>query len=147
MATRSRVIGDRETAANLRALSRFVSTPASEASRFALAPTLSEAKANAPVRTGGLRKSLVIRKDERAPKATPTYRVGPRRDSPAARFAHVLEFGRAPNADGTGGLPGLRWLTAAFESTKDTVVKRFGERFGPGVEKHAAKLAAKVRKR
>lgn len=141
MAARSRVTGHRETAANLRALARYSPTPVSEASRKALAPTLAEARANAPVDTGALRKSLVVRK-ARSPRDQPQHMVGPRRGSDPVRYAHLTEFGRAPGADGSGGITGLRWLTAAFESTKGEVVKLFGQSIGPAIEK----LAAKVRR-
>jgi hypothetical protein len=35
------------------------------------------------------------------------------------------------------------FLTPAFHSTKEEVVKRFGERYGPEMEKRAAKLNRK----
>lgn len=147
----SRVIGVRGTTAALRALARFASVPLNEASRHALAPTLAAAKELVPVDTGLLRRSLVIRR-AKSPKISPRHFVGPstRAVGPGGerpvKYAHLVEFGRAPNGAGHGAMAGSRFLTAAYEATKDLVVRRFGAIVGPAIEKRAASVAAKLRK-
>jgi hypothetical protein len=135
---RTGVTGAKDTARAFRELARYVATPSNEACRYALGPTLSEARKNAPKKTGELRRSLAIRRDPESPKSRPRFLVGPRRGSPAVRYAHLVEFFN----DG----PGKGFFTAAFEATKDLVVRRFNERIGPAIEKRAAKLAAKARR-
>jgi HK97 gp10 family phage protein len=147
MASRSRVTGYRETIAAFRELARYVAIPANEASRYALAPTLAAAKANAPKRSGLLRRSLTIRRSTRGSKLKPRHYVGPDnsvvgpKGEKPIKYAHIDEFGRAPNKDGKGRVQGTRFLTRAYEETKELVVKRFGERMGPAIEARAAKLA------
>lgn len=159
------VKGSRETAAALRELSKFVATPISAASRFALQPTLKTAKANArnieeKERTNTLANSLTIKQEARTSKLNPTYQVGP--DSSVekqtqyglrrpVKYAHLLEFGTAPHYQPGRGVvhPGSRpepFLTPAYFETRDQVVKRFGDKIGPEMEKRAAKLAAKQAK-
>lgn len=143
--------GVRQTQMNLRELGQYVSTPANAAARKALRPTLAEAKANAPVRFGFLKKALTIKKG-RSPKARPKFRVGP--DAAAegpngekpVRYAHLSEWGRAPNKNGKGGYKGTRWLTRAYQSTRDGVSAIFGAEIGPAMEKRAAQLAKKARR-
>jgi hypothetical protein len=156
--------GARETAANLRELARFVTVPLNAASRFALAPTLSAAKRNAralPLKetTGSLAASLVIRREPKSPKVNPVHRVGPNADYERQtalgprrpiKYAHLVEFGTAPHYQpGRGvmhpGTPPRPFLAPAFFSTRDDVVKRFGGRIGPEMEKRAAKLGRKIR--
>jgi hypothetical protein len=38
------------------------------------------------------------------------------------------------------------FLTPAYFSTRDEVVKRFGQRYGPEIEKRAARLGATVKR-
>lgn len=159
------VRGDRETARALRALSQYVSTPLNATSRFALQPTLKAAKSNArsiPFKedTGTLEASLTIKKKRGGSKLNPTTQVGPdsgfQRDTQygsrrPVRYAHLIEFGTAPHYQPGRGVthPGTRphpFLTPAYFSTRDEVVKRFGEKIGPEMEKRAAKLAAKKAK-
>lgn len=159
------VKGSRETAAALRQLSSFVSTPIGAASRFALQPTLKAAKSNAlsieeKERTNTLANSLTIKKSSRGTKLEQLYQVGP--DASVERqtqyglrrpvkYAHLLEFGTAPHYQPGRGVvhPGSRpepFLTPAYFDTRDQVVKRFGDKIGPEMEKRAAKLAAKQAK-
>jgi HK97 gp10 family phage protein len=152
MARRSGVFGASEAAAALRELAKLVGAPANEASRFALRPIVQEAKANLDknksVISGRLKKSLTVKRDSRSPKLKPRHLVGPRRDSDAVRIAHLVEFGTAPHDEPKAGIhhPGARpkpFLRPAYESRKDEAVQRFGQRFGPAVERQAAKLARK----
>jgi HK97 gp10 family phage protein len=146
-----KVHGVRQTKLNLRELGQYVSTPANAAARKALRPTLAEAKSNAPKKSGLLRKSLTIKKS-RSQKARPKFRVGPdaATEGPNGekpiKYAHITEFGRAPNKGGKGGMKGTRWLTRAYESTRDGVSAIFGAEIGPAIEKHAARLAQKARR-
>jgi HK97 gp10 family phage protein len=159
------VKGSRETARALRQLAQVVSVPLNATSRYALAPTLSAARSNAKSipekeRTGTLAASLTIKQAQRSTKLNPVFQVGPdssvERQTPyglrkPVKYAHLLEFGTAPHYQPGRGVvhPGTRptpFLTPAYHQTKDQVVKRFGERIGPEMEKRAAKLAAKVPK-
>lgn len=153
------VRGARQAASNLRALSNYVSVPLNAASRFALVPTLSTARKNArglatEEKTGTLAKSLVVKRDPRSPKLKPTHKVGPDSSVVAetafgkrrpVSYAHLLEFGTAPHYQPGRGVthPGSRpfpFLTPAYLSTRGQVVKRFGERIGPEMEKRAARM-------
>jgi hypothetical protein len=147
------VRGGKETARNFRQLASFVSVPLNATSRFALQPTLAAAKSNVrsiPFRegTGTLAASLTIKRLPSSSKVNPVHQVGPDSSKSAStrygkrrpvRYAHLLEFGTV-----TGVSP-TPFLTPAFVSTRVEVVKRFGERYGPEIEKRAAKLGATVR--
>jgi HK97 gp10 family phage protein len=154
-----KVTGGKETARNFRQLAMFISVPLNAASRFALQPTLKAARRN--VRsldledtTGALAASLTIKRDPKSHKVNPVHKVGPgadfeRNGRKPVRYAHLVEFGTAPRSKpGRGSThPGAApkpFLTPAFHSTKQEVVKRFGERYGPEMEKRAAKLNKKV---
>lgn len=147
-----RVTGASETAKAFRELARLVAGPGNQACKRSLAPTLAAAQAGAPVETGTLRKSLTIKRDGGSPKTRPRYLVGPSSGTKGkdgrrpVKYAHLAEFGRRPNADGSGGHSGTRFLTRAYEATKSQVVENFGREFGPAVEAQAAKLAAKKAK-
>jgi HK97 gp10 family phage protein len=150
MARKSTVTGDRQIARNLRELQRLVLRPVGEAQRFALAPVLSAAKANVRTMgiedTGELRRSLTVKKDGKAPKMKPTYVLGPRSDSPAVRYAHLVEFGTDPHWVNGGRHPGASpkpFLTNAFESKKKEAIDRFGKKLGPAIEAQAARLGRK----
>ena len=158
------VRGDRETARALRELARFASVPVNATSRFALKPTLAKAKANVRAlpleqETGTLANSLVIKRDPRSSKLNAVHKVGPdasiekwtqygfRRP---VKYAHLIEFGTAPHYQPNRGImhPGTRpqpWLTPAYFQTRDEVVRRFGSKFGPEIEKRAAKLRARAK--
>jgi hypothetical protein len=105
---------------------------------------LAAARANAPVHDGDLRRSLAIVK-RRSPKARPVHAVGPRADftgkdgAKPVRYAHVVEFGRAANARGSGEQQGTRFLTRAFESTSAAALKIFSETIGPAFLKRVTK--------
>jgi HK97 gp10 family phage protein len=132
----SGVTGVPETIKAMREVARFTSAAANSASKHSLEPTFEAARSNAPVRTGRLKRSLVIKRDPESAKSRPRYFVGPRSDSPAARYAHLTEF------FSERGRPPLRWMTRAFEATKEEVARRFGELIGPALEKQAARVAA-----
>lgn len=151
------VRGNRETARALRELAQVVSVPLNAASRFALQPTLKAARTKAASldledTTGALAESLTIRK-KASPKLAPVHQVGPdasksKNGRRPVKYAHLLEFGTAPHYQPKRGVvhPGTRpkpFLTPAYEQTKGEVVKRFGARIGPEMEKRAARLRAK----
>lgn len=159
------VKGSRETAAALRQLSSYVSTPVGTASRFALQPTLKAAKSNAkaiPFKedTGALEDSMTIKKAPDSRPLNQKYQVGPDAGyekqtkygiRKPVKYAHLDEFGTAPHYQPGRGVvhPGQRatpFLTPAYFATRDQVVKRFGDNIGPEMEKRAAKLAAKQAK-
>jgi hypothetical protein len=152
-----KVIGARESARALRELSKYVSTPLNATSRFALQPTLTAARRN--VRkldlkdtTDTLAASLTIKRKD-SPKYGPVHQVGPatlamRDGRRPVRYAHLIEFGTAPHFQPGRGVthPGSApkpFLTPAYYQTRDEVVKRFGVRIGPEMEKRAAKLNKK----
>ncbi|WP_147377676.1 HK97 gp10 family phage protein [Mesorhizobium waimense] len=149
----------------MRELSRQIAVPLGATSRFALQPTLRAAKANVralPLKesTGTLAASLVIKQKPRTSKVNPTFQVGPNAAVQRAtqygsrrpvRYAHLIEFGTAPHYQPERGAvhPGTRpmpFLTPAYFATREDVVKRFGQKIGPEMEKRAAKLAKKAGK-
>lgn len=159
------VRGDKETARALRALSQQVAVPLGATSRFALQPTLKAARSNVkalPLKesTGTLAASLVIRQKPRTSKLNPTFQVGPDSGFQRAtqfgsrrpvKYAHLVEFGTAPHYQPGRGVthPGSAphpFMTPAYFATREEVVRRFGKKIGPEMEKRAAKLAAKAAK-
>lgn len=160
------VRGSRETARALRELSKQVAVPLASTSRFALQPTLRAAKSNAkaiPFKedTGTLEASLVIKRKPRTSKVNPVFQVGPDSGYQRAtqfgsrrpvKYAHLIEFGTAPHFQPGRGIthPGTAphpFMTPAYFSTREEVVKRFGQKIGPEMEKRAAKLNAKAVKK
>lgn len=160
------VRGAKETSRALRELSKQVAVPLAATSRFALQPTLKAARSNAKSlhlkeSTGTLAASLVIKQKPRTSKVNPTFQVGPDSGYQRAtqfgsrrpvRYAHLIEFGTAPHYQPGRGVvhPGTAphpFLTPAYHSTKAEVVKRFGAKIGPEMEKRAAKLASKAAKK
>lgn len=137
------VRGAREVASALRRLANDIAPPLNAASRFALQPTLRAAKGNAASAgfedsTGALQQSLTIKRNPRSKKLSPVHQVGPnagfeRGDRKPVKYAHLLEFG-------TTRIAPKPFLTPAYVDTKEQVVKRFGDRIGPEMEKRAAKL-------
>jgi HK97 gp10 family phage protein len=143
--SKSSVTGGKQIAQRLRQLSRGLAVPINQASRRAMRPMLAAAKSLVPVEHGYLKKSLVIKNRKG------TTLVGPRKDFEAGgrrpvRYAHLVEFGRAPNANGRGGMKGSRFLTRAFDATKDVVLKNFEAEIGPAIERRVQQLAAKGKK-
>lgn len=153
------VRGNREVARALRELSQQVSVPLNATSRFALQPTLKSARTKVQSldlddSTGALASSLTIKRKQ-SPKLAPVHQVGPDASKSKdgrrpVRYAHLLEFGTAPHYQPGRGVvhPGSKakpFLTPAFHETKGEVVKRFGQRIGPEMEKRAARLRAKVK--
>lgn len=159
------VRGDKETARALRALQQQVAVPLAAASRFSLQPTLKTARSNVkalPLKesSGALAASLIIKQKPRTSKLNPTFQVGPNAgfqwgtefgSRRPVRYAHLIEFGTAPHYQPGRGVthPGTKpmpFLTPAYFATREEVVKRFGQKLGPELEKRAAKLAAKAAK-
>lgn len=137
------VRGARQAAGGLRQLAAYVATPLNAASRFALQPALSASRKNAKSAgfedsTGALAASLTIKRNSRSAKLNPMHRVGPSKDyekgdRKPVKYAHLLEFG-------TSRIAPKPFLTPAYLETKEQVVKRFGDRIGPEMEKRAAKV-------
>ena len=146
--SKSKMTGASDVARALNVLGRSLGAPINAASRKALRPMLAAAKRKAPKDEGDLRRSLIIKADGRAPKSKPRFVVGPSKsyvgadgDKPV-KYAHVVEFGSAD-----GSKPAARFMSSAFEETKDDVLKILGDEIGPQIEKAAArKLARKARK-
>lgn len=151
MAKRSTMTGGAATARVLRQIVPGLAVPLNEASRKAMKPMLAAAKANAPKDTGALRRSLTVKR-RRSPKDKPVHVVGPRKDATGkdgrkpVKYAHIVEWGRAAGKDGKGAMAGTRFLTRAFESTSEQVLRLFGAEIGPAIERRAAKLAARGKK-
>ena len=160
------VRGSKETSRALRELSKQIGVPLAATSRFALQPTLKAARSNVkalPLKesSGALAASLVIKQKPRTSKVNPTFQVGPDSGFQRAtqfgsrrpvKYAHLVEFGTAPHFQPGRGVvhPGTAphpFMTPAYHSTKAEVVKRFGQKIGPEMEKRAAKLNAKAAKK
>ncbi len=143
---RSKIEGARETAAALKKIVPGMRSGIIATSRAALRPMLRAAKAGAPRDTGTLRKSLTIKQASKR-KLRPTFLVGPSNEvvgpdgERPIRTAHFTEFGRAPNANGKGGMPGTRWLTAAFKATAGSVLDTMERELPKEIERAAAKVA------
>lgn len=139
----SKIGGADDLARALQTLGRSIGAPINAASRKALRPMLAAAKRNAPVDKGNLKKSLTIKADGKASKSRPRFVVGPDAsyqidDDRPVKYAHVVEFGPAD-----GSRPGARFMTAAFEETKDETLKILGAEIGPQIEKAAARKIAR----
>lgn len=149
MPKKSSVSGGKEIAAAMRKVVPGLAVPLNEASRKALKPMLAATKQNAPVDTGALKRSLAIKK-ARSPKLKPVHLIGPRADYQEGdrrpvRTAHITEFGRAPNADGKGGIRGTRFMTRAFEATAQQVLRILEKELPEAIERRVVKLAARQR--
>lgn len=148
MARKSSVTGGKATAKRLRQVVPGLAVPLNEASRKALAPMLRMARTTAPRDSGALRKTLIIKRSGRSPKIRPVHLVGPRADYELngrrpVKYAHVVEFGRAPNADGKGGMEGSRFMSKAFDATAARALQILGIELPAAIEKRVKKLASK----
>jgi hypothetical protein len=139
----SSVTGIAETKRAFAQLAALLAPAANEASKRSLEPTLALAKDLAPVDTGALKRSLIIRRVKSSPKTKPVYLVRP---NPAttgkdgrrpSRYAAIVELGlgRMKRAE--------PFLTPAWEATKGAALQIFGRTFGPALEKSAARVAAR----
>lgn len=149
--------------ASLRELSRAVDVPMNAAARFALRPTLTQARANARTAdyedsSGQLARSLTVKKNRRrSRRLRAVHQVGPSkgksiiwkgRKRDPVRYAHLIEFGAAFRGRRGGGVqfPGFKakpFMTPAYVSTRREVARRFGQQIGPEMEKRARKLRAR----
>ena len=134
----------------MRKFSSGFGVPLNEASRKAMAPLLAATRANAPVDEGALKRSLAIKR-ARSSKLKPVHLVGPRADyqrggDRPVRYAHIVEWGRAGNADGKGGMPGTRFMTRAFEATSATVLEILERELPAAIERRIAKIAARTKR-
>ena len=66
--------------------------------RKAARPIIKEARANAPKRSGELRRSLMSEVKSYRGAGGSYAKVGPRSSSPAAHYAHLVEMGTAPHS-------------------------------------------------
>jgi hypothetical protein len=143
---RSKFVGARETAAAMKKIVPGLRSGMIATSRAALRPMLRAAKAGAPRDKGLLRKALAIKQASKR-KLRPSFIVGPRNDvvgpdgERPIRYAHLTEFGRAAGKNGKGGMPGTRWLTAAFKATAGAVLDTMERELPKEIEKAAAKVA------
>ncbi len=136
----STITGGKAVARRLGAIAPGLATPLTEASRKAMRPMLAAAKALAPVDDGDLKRSLTIKSKRGQTVVGPNKKFIGRDGAKPGRVAHLVEFGRAAGANGRGGMPGTRFMSRAFEATKDQVVKIFGSEIGPAIERRAQKL-------
>lgn len=155
---RSRVSGVRETAKNIRRLSKSMATPIAVASRFALQPIQKDAKANLrtfkPTRyepgpnvvTRELVNSLVIRQTKKT-RSDVQHVVAP--SGKGVRKAHLVEFGTDPHYQPKRKVmhPGAQpfpFLTPAFHKNDSLVLQRFEQRVGDEIERKARALGGRV---
>lgn len=150
-----KVTGADDIAWALKELHGNVQAPVGAAARKALKPLLKATKAalkaNGNIVTGDLYRALTVKKRARTPKNVTVYQMGPSKANPDYRLGHLIEFGTAPHMEKTGSgqawmHPGSRafpFMRPAFQSTKDEVIRLFGENFGIEVEAQARKVAAR----
>jgi HK97 gp10 family phage protein len=150
------VRGTAELRRSFNDLKRHLAVPLNQAGRESLRVTLAEARRNAPVDDGDLKKALAIRRDDaNSTPLAPKFKVGVRSDYRGVagrrpiRYAHLIEFGVSPHPlKGGAQHPGTRanpFMRQAFEATKKEVIARVGKYLGPAIERRAARLAKKVR--
>lgn len=137
--SKSTVTGGAAVARRLRQITPGLTVPLNQASRKAMRPMLRAAKANAPKDDGDLKKSLIVKNRKGTTIVGPSSKYVGKDGAKPVRYAHLTEFGRAD-----GSMAGTRWLTRAFETTKDLVIETFGREIGPAIEKRAAYLAKKA---
>lgn len=133
MVQRTRIQGARELERVLKRLPAQIRGKVLQSAVMAgAAPIRREAKANAPVDDGTLRKSIVARKDK-ASGASAAVKIGPTRKGFYGLFA---EFG-------TSRQSAKPWLRPAFESTKRAALERIGKALARNIEKKAVALAGR----
>ena len=94
-----------------------------------------EMKARAPVDTGGLKKSIIAKRDKTT-RSSVTYLVGP---STKGFFGMFTEFG-------TRFIPARPWMRPAFDTSIRPAIDKMGERLGKNIQREARKLAGEFRK-
>lgn len=117
MAKGSTATGAKQTRDAFRKITSEFGPALNKVGRLAMRPMLAEARRNAPVDSGLTKRSLTIARVKGSPTMAPQHVVRVR--GKAAGRSHFAEFGRAPNAEGKGGYAGSRFMTRAFETTKD----------------------------
>ena len=138
-----KMTGAEDIIAALREVAPQAVTGMNNAARKALQPVLKQARANAPVDDGDLKKALTIKRDGKAPRRQSRFVVGPsaaytgKDGSKPVRYAHLTEFGRAD-----GSRAGTRWMTRAWEQTQGGILDTLGKETWPEIEK-AVESAAK----
>jgi len=95
-----------------------------------------EAKLRAPVGSGKLRDSIIVRKRRRRRGAALTVQVGP---SGEGFYGMFLEFGTRSSSP-------RPWLRPAFDATKEQALDKIGDSLGKAVEKAAVRLAGPLAK-
>lgn len=151
------VRGGPETRRALRELTSRLSGPLNSASKHALGPVLTSAKANlaanGSVESGRLLRILTIKRDRESSRPlAPRYLVGPDGSDSHYRTAHLVEFGTAPHwqANVQRMHPGARakpFLRPAYEAARAAVVDTFSALIGPAIEKQAERLARRAEKK
>ena len=151
------VRGHTEAAAAFRRLANQLAAPGNQAGKRSLEPTLAAAKDNlqqdGSIESGELLRAITIRR-QKSSAIRPKYAVGADPKSKAGPRAHLLEFDTAPHKNagaraGTDhpGTKGTRFMTRAFEATKQQVVELWAKEIGPAIERQAARLAARAAKK
>lgn len=90
-----------------------------------------EAKQRVPVRSGFLKKNILVRKKKKQPIDKPIYQVG---CSNKAWYGRIIEFGSRMVA-------ARPWLRPAFDVSKQKVLDQIRKKLKIGIEREAAKLA------
>lgn len=114
-------------------------------SRQAIDPYVQQAKDNAPVDDGDLRRSIGKEADKGKFRERGAIVAGPRRKKGSrygqGHHAHLVEFGTAPrftkNGKYTGTMGGRRFLTRAWDSTKREVLKIYKDLLREEIKKRA----------
>lgn len=153
---KSAVKGHRGVAKALRSMSRM-QRPVGAASRYALRPVLTDARANLAqpkpgrpdgnIITGELMASMKIVQAKRTRAETQTLVTA---TDKGIKKAHLVEFGTDPHWQPNRGVmhPGARpfpFLTPAFYKNEDEVLHRMNDRFIDELRKHVARVARKNR--
>lgn len=89
-------------------------------------------KANAPKRTGGLKKSIAVKTVVSGTTTSGYSLIGP--SWPAGAHAHFTEFGttlratKGKRGHSTGFVRGTRWMTRAFETSEAKAIDAIADR-------------------
>lgn len=142
MANEIRIEGLRELRANLLKLTdRTAKNVLNRAVNAGARIIRDEAKQNAPVDSGKLKRNIITAK-RRAPKGSANFVVtvrekGKADDPKNAFYARFLEFG-------TAKFPAAPFMAPAFENKKREAIQAIGKALGEGIEAEAKKEGVRL---
>jgi len=101
-----------------------------------------EAKRRVPVRTGRLKKSIILRAKSRNKRGSPAILVGASKDAP---YAHLIERGHMQvGKRGKKFVAARPFLRPAFDATHDQFTRIVGDELGALILNESTRLASRA---